>query len=273
GAASFENRGDCPSHTCAARKGSRAGPEPAGTGDLRDRDSCPVFPGQQLGEKALCSDRISRPLALLGNPSPGYGGCMQKLPHLLSVAALATGLGANGQFEAVRRAQGQLEPHVWTQVIRIDNSNLSSRYPRTVDALLFQLDSILWFYTPADGTQSLSLYRNRAEADKLNLGPLLAAIDEGFTRWKVLPPAGGPLPKPARLPNGCFIESIAILLRRLDCGAAVENPQLLSYYVARPGGVRGHTVLQFTSGGRVQVVDPDWPNRIIRISHADPNDP
>ena len=32
-------------------------------------------------------------------------------------------------------------------------------------------------------------------------------------------------------------------------------------------------MLQFTSGGRVQVVDPDWPNRIIRISHADPNDP
>jgi len=198
---------------------------------------------------------------------------MPKLPHLLSVAALATGLGANGQLEAVRRAQGLLEPHVWTQVIHIDNSNLSSRYPRAVDALVFQVDSILWFYTPADGTQSLSLYRNRAEADKLNLGPLLAAIDEGFSRWKVLPPAGGPLPGPARLPNGCFIESIAILLRRLDRGAAVENPQLLSYYVARPGGVRGHTVLQFTSGGWVQVVDPDWPNRIIRISHADPNDP
>ncbi len=198
---------------------------------------------------------------------------MPKLPHVLSVAALATSLGANGQLEAVRRAQGLLESHVWTQVIHIDNSNLSSRYPRAVDALVFQLDSILWFYTPADGTQSLSLYRNRAEADKLNLGPLLAAIDEGFTRWKVLPSEGGPLPGPARLPNGCFIESIAILLRRLDYGAAVENPQLLSYYVARSGGVRGHTVLQFTSGGRVQVVDPDWPNRIIRISHADPNDP
>ncbi len=198
---------------------------------------------------------------------------MPMLPHLLSVAALATGLGANGQLEAVRRAQGLLEPRVWTQVVHIDNSNPSSRYPRAVDALVFQLDSILWFYTPADGTQSLSLYRNRAETDKLNLGPLLAAIDEGFTRWKVLPPAGGPLPGPARLPNGCFIESIAILLRRLDIGAAVENPQHHSNYVALPGGLRGHTVLQFTSGGRVQVVDPDWPNRIIRISHADPNDP
>ncbi len=198
---------------------------------------------------------------------------MPIFPHLLSVAALATGLGANGQIEAVRRAQGLLEPHVWTQVIRIDNANPSSRYPRVVDALVFQLDAILWFYTPADGTQSLSLYRNRAEADKLNLGPLLAAIDEGFTRWEVLPPAGGPLPGPARLPNGCFIESIAILLRRLDRGAAVENPQLLSYYVTLPGGVRGHTVLQFTHEGRIQIVDPDRPNRIIRISHADPNDP
>jgi hypothetical protein len=195
------------------------------------------------------------------------------IPHLLSVAALAAGLGASGQLEAVRRAQGLLEPRVWTEVIRIDNSNPSSRYPRAVDALVFELDSVLWLYTPTDGTQSLSLYRNRAEMDKANLGPLLAAIDEGFTRWEVLPRPGGPLLGQARPPNGCFIESIAILLRRLDYGASVENPRLLSYYVSCPGGMRGHTVLQFTTGGQVQVVDPDRPNRVIRISHADPDDP
>jgi hypothetical protein len=198
---------------------------------------------------------------------------MPNVPHLLSVAALATGLGVDGSLESVRRAQSLLEPHVWTEAVRIENSAASSRYPRVLNALIFQLDSVLWFYTPTDGTQSLSLFRGRAEADKRDLGPLLAAIDQGFTHWDVLPQASAPLPGKARPPNGCFIESMALLFQKLEYGSRIENPQLLSYYVALPGGIRGHTVLQFTSGGRVQVVDPDRPTRTIGIHYANENDP
>ena len=198
---------------------------------------------------------------------------MPNVSHLLSVAALATGLGVDGSLESVRRAQGLLEPRVWTEVIRIENSAASSRYPRVVNAMIFQLDSVLWFYTPTDGTQSLSLYRGRAEADKRDLGPLLAAIDAGFTQWEVLPQAGGPPHAEARLPNGCFIESMAILFQKLAYGSRIENPRLLSYYVALPAGIRGHTVLQYTLGGKVQVIDPDRPSGIIRIHYANEDDP
>jgi hypothetical protein len=198
---------------------------------------------------------------------------MPPASHLLSMAALASGLGVDPSLDAVRRAQFLLQARTWTEVVRIENSGPYRRYPRTVDALVFQLDSVLWFYTPTDGTQSLSLFRGRAEADKVNLGPLLAAIDAGFTRWEVLPPTGQPPNGRERPPNGCFVESMAILFQRLAQGAVMENPKLLSYYVAYPGGMRGHTVLQFTSGGRIQVVDPDRPGSTKRIPHANENDP
>ena len=197
---------------------------------------------------------------------------MPNSSHLLSVAALATSLGVDSSLEMVRRAQGLIQSHTWSEVIRIDNSGALSRYPRTVNALIFQMDSVLWFYTPTDGTQSLSLFRGRAEADKLNLGPLLAAIDIGFTWWEVLPQASEPPSGQARPPNGCFIESMAILFRRLASGPRIENPKLLSYYVALPNGIRGHTVLQFTSGGRLQIIDPDRPGSTVRIHYANEND-
>jgi hypothetical protein len=196
---------------------------------------------------------------------------MPNAAHLLSVAAFATGLGADTSLEIVQRAQFLIQAHTWTEVIRIENTGASSRYPRTVNALVFQLDSVLWFYTPTDGTQNLSVYRGRAESDKHNIGPLLAAIDGGFTAWEVMPQAGEAPPGRTRLPNGCFIESMAILFDRLAHGARIENPKMLSYYVALPGGLRGHSVLQFTSGGRVQVIDPDWPSSQRRIRYADEN--
>jgi hypothetical protein len=198
---------------------------------------------------------------------------MPPASHLLSIAALASGLGDDTSLNAVRCAQFMLQAHTWTEVVRIENSGLQSRYPRTVNALVFQLDSVLWFYTPTDGTQSLSLLRGRAEADKSNLGPLLAAIDAGFTGWEVVPPAGPTSNIRERPPNGCFVESMAILFQRLERGALMENPKLLSYYVSFPGGIRGHTVLQFTSGGWIQIVDPDRPESTKRIHYANENDP
>jgi hypothetical protein len=66
---------------------------------------------------------------------------------------------------------------------------------------------------------------------------------------------------------------MALLFQRLACGAQVQNPKLLSYYVTLPGGIRGHTVLQFTAGGALQVVDPDHPKRAMRIRYARDDDP
>jgi hypothetical protein len=198
---------------------------------------------------------------------------MPNASHLLTVATLATGLGFDRPLEAVRRAEAMLGHQTWAEVIRIENTGARSRYPQVVPALIFQLDSVLWFYTPTDGTQSLSLYRNHAEADKLNLGPLLAAIDGGFARWEVLSPAGDPSPAQAGIPNGCLIESMAIFFQMKANGVRLENPKLLTYYVALPGGIRGHTVLQYTLGGRVQIIDPYKPSRTLKIGAANENDP
>jgi hypothetical protein len=198
---------------------------------------------------------------------------MPSTSHLFSFAALAAGLGVDTSLPSVRRAEHLLEAHVWTQVVQIDNTSAVSPYPRVVYALVFQLDSVLWFYTPKDGTQSLSLYRGQTEKDKANLGPLFVAIDPGFTHWTGLPKSDESPAAGSRLPNGCFIESMTLLFRELEKGSAVENPKLLSYYVSRPGGIRGHTVLQFTYGGKIHVIDPDRPTRPATFRHADPNDP
>jgi hypothetical protein len=196
---------------------------------------------------------------------------MPNAAHLLSVAAFATGLGSDTSLEIVQRARFLIQPHTWSEVVRIENTGASGHYPRTLNALVFQLDSVLWFYTPTDGTQSLSLFRGRTESDKRNLGPLLAAIDGGFTAWEVMPQASDPPPGRTRLPNGCFIESMSILFDMLAYGARIENPKLLSYYVALSDGIHGHTVLQFTSAGGIQVIDPDRPSSPRRIRYANEN--
>jgi hypothetical protein len=198
---------------------------------------------------------------------------MPNVSHLLSIAAFAVGLGDDRSLVHVQRAQSLLANNTWTEVIRIENSAHSSPYPKVVYALVFQLNAALWFYTPADGTQSLSHFRGRAEADRHDLGPLLTSIDAGFGRWEIIPEAPEARQRKLRLPNGCFIESMAVLFDRMAAGAEVRDPRLLSYYVNRPDGVRGHTVLQFEAGDRTLVIDPDRPARVIRIRYANANDP
>jgi hypothetical protein len=198
---------------------------------------------------------------------------MPNVSHLLTVAALAAGLGDNRSLEHVLRARSLLADNTWTEVIRIENAAPASPYPKVVYALVFQMNTALWFYTPTDGTQSLSHFQGRAEADKLDLGRLLVSIDRGFTHWETVPETAMAPERLPRLPNGCFIESLAILFDRLASGNEVQDPRLLSYYVNRPEGVRGHTVLQFEAGGRTLVIDPDWPTRLITIRYADAKDP
>lgn len=166
---------------------------------------------------------------------------------------------ADASLASARLAQRLLGGETWSQVIRVENEGRSRRYPRIVHALVFELAGILWFYTATDGTQSFSLHRGRLAAEKADFAPLLRDIDAGFTRWTVLPAAPtGPI-EAGPLANGCFIESVAALRDQLADGVAVLRPQLLSYYVPRPGGVLGHTVLAFETRGRVRVIDPAQP--------------
>lgn len=165
---------------------------------------------------------------------------------------------ADDSLAHARQAQAMLGPEVWSQVIRIENTARRSPYPATLHALVFELEGVLWFYSDQDGTQSFSLQRGRLAEEKADFGPLLRDIDRGFTRWRVVPAAGGAA-EAARgpLPNGCFIQSVAAS-RALGDGA--EQPQLLAYYVRTASGLRGHTVLTYKAHGRLGVFDPEQPH-------------
>ena len=183
----------------------------------------------------------------------------------------ANGRGADSfSLAAARRAQAELGPEIWSEVIRIENAAVLSAYPRTVHALVFELAGILWFYTASDGTQSLSLRRGRGAEDKADLSPLLRAIEPGFARWRVVPEGPG---LPARtprddLPNGCFIDSVAVLRTRRERGDPAPGAQLLSYYINTSDGCRGHTVLTYATDSGIAVIDPAKPGSTRKFPAA-----
>jgi hypothetical protein len=201
---------------------------------------------------------------------------MHTSARLLPMLALVSGLGAatpppESTLQA-RRAAAMLGPTLWKRVILIRNTAPASRYPRSLGAVVFEMGGILWFYTSTDGTQSLSLELGRAEADKRDLGRLLPAIDPGFTQWEFDAADGcGREPGPPP-PNACFLECVALLRTRLSAGDPVEQPRLLSYYVALPGGLRGHTVLFFRAREALTIIDPLRPKRRFRIRPRQPED-
>jgi hypothetical protein len=192
--------------------------------------------------------------------------------HLLALGLLlfAALLRGDDSLLHARQAQALVGGTAWSRVIRIENVAPVSPYPHEVHALVFELDAILWFYTDRDGTQSLSLYRDRVAADEAELGPLLRAIDPGFARWAVVPDGTVRPPPAARVPNGCFLECLALLRQHRRSGAPAGRPYLLAYYVSTPGGRRGHCVLVFRLADRLRVIDPESPRRIVSIHCARP---
>ena len=184
--------------------------------------------------------------------------------QLLPLLVLATGLRSEDDLGHVYHAQHLLGAGMWSRVIQIENTRPASPYPRTVHALVFELDAILWIYLPTDGTQHLSQYRGRLEADKADLGPLLLAIDRGFTHWADAPEPPDELPG-GRPPNGCFVESIALLRRELEQGIPAHDAALLSYYVLLATGLRGHTVLLVQTTKGIRVIDPQCPMCVVVI--------
>jgi len=166
-----------------------------------------------------------------------------------------------------RAAQAALGGSSWSEVLRISNSGRRSPYPKIVYALAFELEGILWFYTDADGTQSLSLRLGRTAEDEGDLGPLLRAIDPGFTAWETVPAGEGraDAPRAGRLPNGCFIDCVAALRRRMIAGGQADRPELLSFYADTPAGLLGHTVLVFSTREGEQAVDAGRSERPVRV--------
>jgi hypothetical protein len=180
----------------------------------------------------------------------------------LLVVLAAAPLRADDSLTHARRAQALLGKDVWSEVIRVENSRRFSHYPRTLHALVFEFDGILWLYADADGTQSISLQRGRLAEEKADFGPLLRDIEPGFVRWSVVPDdAGATALAHGELPNGCFIESVAALRQRLAQGEPVGRARLLSYYGDTPSGRRGHTVLTWEAAGHLEVFDPEWPGK------------
>jgi hypothetical protein len=193
---------------------------------------------------------------------------MKRIASRLLGVLLFTALfarGADGLAHA-RRAQAMLGAEVWSQVIHVENTGQSRHYPRKVDALVFELAGILWFYSDADGTQSLSTYRGRLAQDKDDFSPLLREIDPGFTAWRRVPDdesaTARALAERDSLLNGCFIESVAALRPHLSAGEPLIRAQLLSFYAARSGQVPGHTVLTYETGDKIRVIDPLEPDRM-----------
>jgi hypothetical protein len=169
------------------------------------------------------------------------------------MAAMARG---EDSLAAARLAQRRLGEGAWSRVIRVENDGRSSRYPRIVHALVFELSGILWFYTAADGTQSFSLHRGRLEAEKADFGPLLRDIETGFRRWEVLADEPAPASSTDKLPNGCFVDAVAALRIQEARGVPVQRPRLLSYYFDPAARRPGHTVLVFEAVDGVRVLDP-----------------
>lgn len=171
--------------------------------------------------------------------------------------------GESPDLTNARRAQAILGADVWSQVIRIENTGHTAKYPRTVHALVFEVAGILWFYHDGEGTQSFSLRRGRLEAEKADFAPLLADIHAGFTRWTVVPSTEPvTVGAPGSLRNGCFVESIANLRDRVVNGGVADRPKLLSYYCGSARIRPGHTVLTFETNDGVVAIDPVEPNRL-----------
>lgn len=181
---------------------------------------------------------------------------------------------ACGSLPAARRAQAMLGAETWSEVVKIENTLPGAVYSKTVYALIFELEGILWFYTAAEGTQSLSLYRHRTAQDKGELAMLLREIDRGFARYETISrneeaagfPGGG---APEVLPNGCFIESV-VLARSLAVRRGITDARLLMYY--SPSRVSGHCVLAFQSAEGIFVVDPTGGPKPVRAARKWPSD-
>ncbi|HKB88903.1 MAG TPA: hypothetical protein VKC60_00155 [Opitutaceae bacterium] len=179
----------------------------------------------------------------------------------LLLGVIGWGSLARASLESAQQANALLRADTWSRVLRIENSRSHSHYPRIVYATVFEFEDILWFYTDADGTQSLSLKRDRLEEDKSDLGPLLLAIEPGFTRFEVLSGenAEPKLQSFAMLVNGCFIQALHASNELRHQGMPLLSAELVTFYrrvAGLAGSVIGHTFLAFQTTDGWYFFDP-----------------
>ncbi len=164
-----------------------------------------------------------------------------------------------GSRESAFQARAMLGPEVWSRVLRLehDRSGRDSPYPEAFHALVVEFEGILWLYTEFDGTQTLSRYAGRVDADRADLGPLLRAIEPGLVRFEDVtdrPPSALAAEPP---PYACFPASVARWTELRRGPNPPERARLLAYYPERQR--QGHVVLEYWRDGRRYVFDPEQP--------------
>ncbi len=187
-------------------------------------------------------------------------------PHSVDTDSGAPDGAAACQAAAMLQAAG------WAQVFEITNDRPDRHYPARFYATIFAFNDILWFYTPSEGTESLSIYEGQTEADRAELGPLLRQINPGFVAFRavshadlgrnadVLGSAGAEQTHWAPLANGCFVESVHELLRLQAAGIMLTEARVLLFYVRQGLGLKGHAVLVYATAGGHFGWDPAKPN-------------
>lgn len=194
-------------------------------------------------------------------------------PRFLALGLLLAATLHAGSLESAFQARAMLGPDVWSRVLRIENERpgRGSSYPAEFHGLVVEFQGILWLYTEFDGTQSISRYAGRVEADRADLGPLLQSVEPGLTRHEEVThgPPFGTLARPP--PYHCFLAAVARWQRLQAEANPPTRARLLAIYLQ--GRHQGHMVLEYWRDGRRYVFDPERPARDRRISARLDEDP
>lgn len=215
-------------------------------------------------------------------------GMVSPRPLVLFVLLLASACflraGESQDRAMVLEAQRQLGEEFRSWPIEVRNSRKASVYPRTTHALVFEWRGGLWFYCPADGTQSLSRFRNQVDEDRVNLLPLLQRIEPGFAEVRERPDetpvktsdaatanvaaAAAATAAPSsrlaagNLRNGCFIESLVFARSLSSALPRALSADIVSYYSDLGGKRYGHSVVWFTTAEGDFVYDSHLEPRV-----------
>ncbi len=175
-------------------------------------------------------------------------------------------------WRAARQVHALLAPDRWAQVIRISNDEPTRTMPAVTWATVFELRDRLWIYLPREGTSSLSVYRDRMAADKLDLSLVLAHRHRGWQGYEVVRADARSgewdtvMPEAADIPNGCFVRSLAWFQGL----ASVVDAHLLMIYGGSGPTRWGHTVLCYATPAGWYYWDPDAPAEARIIPGGNP---
>lgn len=172
---------------------------------------------------------------------------------MLVALPLTAGEAVHQGMAHLLRAKQELGSEHWSTLVRTTGPDPDG----STHALVFEFSNALWFYRPAEGTQSLSRHWNNVAEERQDLLPLLEAIDPSYVGYREIDPAehAGIVPSTGEFPNGCFVQSVGES-RRLEREGRPLNGCLVSYYARTRNGQQGHTVLTYEDESGRHVYDP-----------------